>query len=266
MGFVVHDTLAEGCQVFTMQAVSHCHPLPYTIIMRPRLWSKLPLELICCIIEQTDGDASLDNWCVATQHDKRLHKTALHKRWCELKVDLRDLIAEKESKSNQGSRKSKITKKQKEENPTKVAETSPRKKLIDELTTKYPSGLIPASYIQRLFLDFAFEFNQGMHLLPPEATFCCSFSILTPLLTQVEEIVVAGTAPQEVLDAIAALPRLNNLHTLEYRNHNPRLLYREGQRVLLDWAQLRRLQWLRVLTVQYLVVTREKTSPKQWPR
>jgi len=152
----------------------------HTVNMDTSLWAKLSLDLRRCILDQTDNLPTLQNWCIATRHHLSLHRSALDNCWRELKIDHRDLIAEKAKEPNQVSPERKYMEEKKIESCLKDAGQPPQEKLIQTVTTKHPSGLIAASYVRRLFMDFTFGFNPNLHFLPSAEALRRTLSTLDP--------------------------------------------------------------------------------------
>ena len=252
--------------------------------MLSNIWSKLPNDLISCVIEQTDDVTTLKDWCTATIGNSNLYHSAIRNRWAELTLDHADLLP-KAFKKDQNLRKKieSAVDRQVQLLPVEEHDVAAEKQAKEELrqaghvgvrwrknhlryVIKDHHGLVPAAFVKRLYLNFTFMFMYQMHsdnaevfreALPSLRTLCHSLSLLFPLLTQVEEITVDGAAPQPVLDAITGL-KSPRLHVLKYRITECRGYFREkppnypSSMRLVTWETSSRLQSLRVLEIQQL--------------
>ena len=121
------------------------------------IWTRTPIDIICSIIEETDDIPTLDSWCLATAKS-HLCKIAYARRYYRVRLDLDHLHWDPRPEGNIGKR----TRGGKRLQDKISKSLRPGQNLIER---NKDSGLIPATFLRHLELDFQPRMATGHVLL-----------------------------------------------------------------------------------------------------
>ena len=229
--------------------------------MLAELWSRLPNELLCKVIQWTEDTATLQNWCDATISNRILHQVSLEARWSKVTISQNDYATLFCDNSNQ-----------------QQWAARPASGLVETIISTFPGKdkslhKCLASYIKYLILDFRFHKPasgenipglEGCHYsnIVPLPFFQDLVSTICPLLAdlpQTSEIHHNGILLQSHLDQIVmgGIPVLKGL-TLRWTRYGD-LSYGTSyesawNELELDWSNISQLMSLRTLRVQNLLM------------
>lgn len=221
--------------------------------MDPALWSRLPLEILSIIIENTADSKTLKSWRGATKDSTRLHRVATRTSYSTFTICEKDLL-----------RAPKVIRRHSRYNSFGDDEASdctpsrakrPMRQLILELARCSYQKF--ALHVRRLHLQFYFaSSDRQMHLVRSE-DIIHTLDMILPKATALHEIDHHGVLYQEMLNGILEVRSLKVLRVRQSWNDTPcscsegKFPRPRGLRTL-DWSRLFHLHALKNLLVSQL--------------
>ena len=201
-----------------------------------------PYDIIVNIIQWTDDVETLNSWLVATRGSALLHRTAIRKKWTQIRLFQHGLTTESGSQ------------------PTNGTHTQPEGRVKDATqklcywpSVAYPT---PASYVRSAKLDIHYLVAYDIDLYDLPNCEHDSLMLLLPSLTHLSELFVDGVLLQDILDCLA---RLKTLRALKLRKScaigfDKDVAYLAATSFLcMKWDGLSQLEILRKLEVYQLL-------------
>ena len=182
--------------------------------MDPQIWSKMPFDLLCIVIDNTLHAGSLLCWAITC---KRIHETAIRKLWRAIEIDEREIYQfESDVLCRRGS-------KTKLRIPTKLdvalLQSSGRSSRVSkavttpDLLTKPENPVIWVDLLETLTLDFQFDDARCDGAPIDSRLLIFALELLVKSSSNRLKVVIHdGCLYQEILDRIAVLPNLKRLH------------------------------------------------------
>ena len=256
------------------------------------LWAGLPVELVLLVIQQTDDKQTLLNWCKATRGNAILQQDSLLYAWKDSCICANDLLlAPDEIENEEWALRPEAGRSKADHDPDDLQvdpDTWPPPRIktipgtgvsrrhtarllrgnrqnpnskINQAFTSF-GNLVPAHSIRHLRLDLRIETllsSEYPRLQPSIQSLVYSLKVLFPHLNNVENLVLDGPTPSEVIHQVAKQLNPSKLKSLTVRASYTDYIYLRddvepgtGCEVI-DFAGLTKFKELETLIVKDLV-------------
>jgi len=233
--------------------------------MDPRIWSRLPHDVLGIVIEHTKDATTLDYWCLATRNEWRLHTIALRTKWQDTVFDDEDLVPQR---GDDGEAMSTMTRRAVRKGICRKQDSG----LIRAAVRRNAQGIVPATFIVSISFNFLFHFlvqvfqkeqaddydetcrtrDIAERLIPSGESLDHSLAVLGPHLVNVRSVRTFGTVPQSILDLIVNVPSKKVYTVVIRKGYAIRSFWYtrpSGRREQLDLTKLSSLETLQNLEI-----------------
>ena len=186
--------------------------------MNSSIWSNLPFDLLIRVIEVTEDENTIEQWCTATVASPELHKFVQRQQWKTTKINEEDLVISPEEPA-WFSRK-------RMQRLRRLGMSTDAGIKVRRAIEVHADGTALAYYIQNPVLDFrmiiyskcgAFARFRPEDLVPSVESLDYTLTLLVPFLVNVRQVHMTGLLTRSMLSVITGLPNSSKIHTLRLR-------------------------------------------------